>query len=65
MRDSSHLTKGYSDVREHQSDASGYGFFRKHRTVRYGAKFHALTNKHGAVLPTSTPSCKYFERRSQ
>ena len=33
-------------------------------TFRNGcAKYHALTGKHGAVVPATAPACRYFERK--
>jgi hypothetical protein len=51
------------------------GYFKTRRTtggdavktkhVRACAKYHALTGKHGAVLPPNTPSCRHFARKER
>jgi len=51
---------GYHKVRR---TAAGDAVKSKH--VQACKKFHELTNKHGPVVPASTPSCKYFERRNE
>jgi hypothetical protein len=96
MRNTPNLTKGHSDVLEHQisttrpgmahfansgpfgttcGECAYLGYFKTRRTmggdtvktkhVRACAKYHALTGKHGAVVPANTPSCRYFERKAK
>lgn len=50
-----------------------WSYYRQHRDragnstktmFRKGcAKYHALTGKHGAIVPAGAAACKYFERR--
>jgi len=51
------------------------GYYQKHfnkagdtvRTSYRGGcqKFFELTGKHGAIVPTSAPACRYFKRRKE
>jgi hypothetical protein len=97
MHNTPYLTKGYSDVVEHQiattrpgmahfantgpfgttcGECVHLGYSKTGRTFRADgtvkakhvqacAKFHELTGKHGAVLPTNTPSCRHFVRSKE
>jgi len=64
------LTSGHSDELAQQIRATYEGQAYFANTGPFGAtcheccaKYHALTGKHGAVVPATAPACRYFERK--